>query len=76
LSSAVNQNCKSAIKFEKKAIRKTQICENKTQKNSKFQRKQATCKSSKNPATPQKTNSRENRKVGHTVVQAAKRLLP
>jgi len=49
---------KIATKFEEKAIRKTEIC-----------KKQATCKSSKKPATPQKKtspNSRENRKIGNT----------
>jgi len=56
--SAVNSNNKSAIKFEKKAIRKTDICIKQAQKTSKFQlkqaQKQATRKSSKKPATPQK----------------------
>ena len=50
---AVNSNNKSAIKFEKKAIRKTEICKKQAQKTSKFQlkqaQKQATRKSSKNP---------------------------
>ena len=69
---AVNSNNKSAIKFEKKAIRKTEICKKQAQKTSKFQlkqaQKQATRKSSKKTANPQKTspNLRENRKVGNT----------
>jgi len=49
---AVNSNNKSAIKFEKKAIRKTEICKKQAQKTNKFQLKQATRKSSKKP--PQK----------------------
>ena len=61
---------KSAIKFVKKAIRKTEICK----KTSKFYlqqaQKQATRKPSKKPANPQKTRliSRENRKVDNTDV--------
>ena len=51
---AVNSNNKSAIKFEKKAIRKTEICKKQAQETSKFQLKQATRKSSKKPATPRK----------------------
>ena len=47
-----------AIKFEEKAIRKTEICKKQAQKTSIFQlkqaQKQATHKSSKKPATPQK----------------------
>jgi len=38
---AVNSNNKSAIKFEKKAIRETEICKKQAQKTSKFQLKQA-----------------------------------
>jgi len=49
-----NSNNKSAIKFEKKAICKTEICKKRAQKTRKFQLKQATRKSSKKPATPQK----------------------
>ena len=70
--SAVNSNNKSAIKFEKKAIRKTEICKKQAQKTSKFQlkqaQKQATCESSKNPQLHKKAspNLRENRKVGNT----------
>ena len=49
---------KIAIKIEEKAIRKTEICKKQTQKTSRFQLKQAqrqaTRKSSKKPATPQK----------------------
>ena len=79
---AVNSNNKSAIKFEKKAIRKTEICKKQAQKTSKFQlkqaQKQATRKSSKKPATPQKTspNLRENRKVGNTAASLAIAELP
>ena len=55
---AVHRNSKSAIKFEKKAICKREICEKQAQKTSKLQlkqpQKQATRKSSKKPATPQK----------------------
>ena len=55
---AVNSNNTSAIKFERKAIRKTEICKKQAQKTSKFQlkqaQKQATSKSSKKPATPKK----------------------
>jgi len=70
--SSVGWNSKSAIKFQKEAMRKTEICEKQSEKTSNFQRKQvqkqATCKSSKNPQLHEKTspNSRENRKVGHT----------
>jgi len=58
------------MKLEKIAIRKAEIYK----KTSKFQlkqaQKQATRKSSKKPATPQKTNpnSRENCNVGITAV--------
>jgi len=38
---AVNWNSKSAIKFEKKAMRKTEICKTQAQKTCKFQLKQA-----------------------------------
>jgi len=69
MSLAVNWNSKSSIKFEKKTIRKTEICKKQTQKTSKFQlkqaQKQATHKPSKKYATPQK-NKRENRKIGNT----------
>jgi len=55
---AVNWKSKSAIKFEKKAIRKTEMCKKQAQKTSKFHlqqaQKQATRKPSKKPATPQK----------------------
>jgi len=48
----------NAIQFEKKAIRKTESCKKQAQKARKFQlkqaQKQATRKSSKKPATPQK----------------------
>jgi len=50
---AVNWNSKSALKFEKKPIFKTEICKNKPKKTSKFQlkqaQKQAARKSSKKP---------------------------
>ena len=59
--------------MKKKATRKTEICKKQAQKTSKFQfkqaQKQATRKSSKKPATPQKktsSNLQENRKVGNT----------
>jgi len=60
------------LKFEKKAIQKPKVWKKQAQKTSKFKLKQAhqqaTRKSSKNPATPQKIspNSRENRKVSNT----------
>jgi len=72
MPSAVNWNSKECHKIWKKAIGKTEICKKQAQKTSKFQlkqaQKQATRKSSKKPATPQKIspNSRENRKVGNT----------
>jgi len=55
---AVNCNSNTAIKFLKKAIRKTEICKKQAQKTSKFQlqqaQKQATRKPSKKPASPDK----------------------
>jgi len=53
---------KIAIKFDEKAIRKTEICKKQAQNTSKFQlkqaQKQATRKSSKKPATPPKNKSK------------------
>jgi len=39
--------------LKKKTIRNTEICKKQAKKISKFQLKQATCKPSKKPATPQ-----------------------
>ena len=51
---------KIAIRFEEKAIRKTEICKKQVKKTSKFQlkqaQKQATRTSSRKPANPQKKN--------------------
>jgi len=46
---------KIAIIFEKKEIRKTEICKKQAQRTSKIQLKQATRKSSRKPANPQKS---------------------
>ena len=70
---AESWNSKSAIKFEKKTIRKTEIRKKQAQKTSKFQlkqaQKQAIRKSPKKPQDHKKIspNSREKRKVGNTV---------
>jgi len=66
---------KISIKFEEKAIGKTEICKKQAQKTSKFQlkqaQKQATRKSSKKTQFHKKTSPtwRENRKVGNTQFQ-------
>jgi len=54
---------KIAIKIEEKAIRKTEICKNQTQKTSKFQLKQATRKSSKNPQLHKKNKPKFAKKT-------------
>jgi len=57
---AVSWKSKSATKFEKKAIYKTEICKKQAQKTSKFQlqqaQKQATCKSPKKTQLHKKTS--------------------
>jgi len=56
---AVHWNSKSAIKFEKKTIRKTDICKKQAQKTSKFQLKQSQKQATRKPSKKHRSSTKK-----------------